>query len=236
MTEKDFIKALQTALNSRGEKLTVDGDLGSKTRAALLKYHIDISASLAPVIAPPPIAQGDFFGAPWIGIDIDLLGRDETDKEMNARFVPEWALEGLSGYKTLAGNRHAWCSLLVNHKLRKAGVKGTNSAGASSHSKWGKKSPFWFGATLDIQHKSGGRHVNFFLYWIDEKKKLAATMDGNRGNKYCVAITDLSGRGDKLVTGPRWSNDVADGREVSMAEVLAKYPFLKVGSVGGSTR
>lgn len=179
------------------------------------------------------------FNAPWVFANIDLLGRDETDPVLNARYVPEWKLEGLSDYKTLAGNRHAWCSLKVNADLRKVGVKGTNSAAASSWSKWGKKSLFWFGCTLDIMHASGGRHVCFFLYWIDEAKGICATMDGNKGNKFCIARTDISGKNgaDRLVTGPRWSKDAPDGMLVSMQDVLKVYPNLKVGSSSsGSTR
>ena len=108
--------------------------------------------------------MSEWFGAPWVGANIDLLGRHETDPELNARYVPEWAKEGLPGYKTLAGNTHAWCSVRENADKRKVGVKGTNSAGAYSWSKWGRKSPFWFGCTLDIRHASGGRHVCDFLY------------------------------------------------------------------------
>lgn len=170
------------------------------------------------------------FNAPWVFANIDLLGREETDPVLNARYVPEWKLEGLPSYTSLAGNSRAWCSLKVNADLRKVGVKGTNSAAASSWSKWGRKSPFWFGSVLDIVHASGGRHVCFFLYWIDEKKLICATMDGNKSNKFCIAQTVLSGKSDKLVTGPRWSKDYSDGQIVSMEDVLKLYPNLKVGS------
>jgi len=178
------------------------------------------------------------FNAPWVFSNLDMLGRKEGDPKLEARFVPEWKLEGLPGYKTLVGNRHAWCSVVCNADLRKAGVKGTNSAAASSWSKWGVKSPFWFGALLDIKHKGGGRHCCKFLYWIDEKKKIAATLDGNRSNTYGVFATDLSGKGDTLVTGPRWPDKWVSGQLVSMGEVLKAYPQLKVGSKAstGSTR
>lgn len=173
-----------------------------------------------------------------MGLDLDLLGRHESDPELNARYVPEWKNVGLPGYKSLEGNARAWCSVRCTSVLRrsKIPVKGL-TAGAASHSKWGRKSPFWFGCTLDIVHAGGGRHVCFFLYWIDEKKKIAATLDGNRGNRFCVARTDLSGAGDRLSTGPRWSNDWQDGQLVTMAEVLKAYPMFKVGGSGsGSTR
>ncbi len=178
----------------------------------------------------------DQFNAPWVFANLDLLGRKEGDPKLEERYVPEWKKEGLGGYKTLVGGRHAWCSVRVNADFRKVNVKGTNSAAASSWSKWGFKSPFYFGAVLDIRHKSGGRHVCNFLYWIDEKKKLAATLDGNRSNTFGVFITDLSGRGDRLVTGPRYPAGWLNGVSPTKDEVLKLYPMLKVGGSGGTTR
>ena len=134
------------------------------------------------------------------------------------------------------GNTHAWCSVKVNADLRKVGVKGTNSAGASSWSSWGRKCPFWFGCVLDIRHKSGGRHVAFFLYWIDEAKGLAAVYGGNQGNRMSIVSQTINQKADSLVTGPRWSKDQPDGQFVSKTEVLKAYPLLKVGGVAGSTR
>lgn len=42
MTFSDLIKKLQTEMNSLGERLTVDGDPGPKTKAALEKYDVEI--------------------------------------------------------------------------------------------------------------------------------------------------------------------------------------------------
>jgi len=174
------------------------------------------------------------FNARWVFGDLDLLGRKEDDAELNARIAPHWKKVNLPGYKSLVGNKRAWCSLYVDYALTKAGVEGTKSAGAYSWSRWGEKCHFVFGAICDIRHKSGGRHVCFFLYWIDEKKKIAATLDGNRSNRLAVNETDLSGRGDTLVSGPRAPKGWV-GMRVSKAEVLEAYPQLKVGSRGGSS-
>lgn len=189
----------------------------------------------------PPLKSGESpsksdFGAPHIFANLDLLGLDERDPRLNARYSPEWEREGLN-YNDLIGNDHPWCSVRANADRRKVGIKGTNSAAASSWTKWGRKCPFWFGAALDIKHASGGRHICDFLYWIDEKKRIAATLDGNKNNKFCVAQTYLSGSGDTLVNGPRWSLDIPDGQFISKEEVLKHYPQLKIsGSSGGSTR
>lgn len=217
----------------RTHGLNVDGVVGNTETWPLL---LSLEKKMNSGTVTPPVL-GDDFGAPHIFVNLDLLGLDETNPLLIARYEPEWKKEGLPGYKGLAGTPRAWCSLLVNADLRKAGLKGTDNAGASSWSRWGRKCPFWFGCVLDIAHEKGkgGRHVNRFLYWIDESKRIAATLDGNRGNKFCVARTDLSGSGDILVAGPRWGSDWADGREVSMSEVLAKYPGLKVGSVAKGT-
>lgn len=234
MNQNQINKLIQKAMNKKGETLVVDGAWGPKTEAAAEKYEFKIEAAKINVVQT---IDNNYFGAPWVFANIDLLGRDETDPELNARYVPEWALEGLPDYKTLVGNRHAWCSVKVNADLRKVGVKGTNSAAASSWSKWGRKSPFWFGSVLDISHQSGGRHVCFFLYWIDEEKGICATMDGNKSNKFCIAKTTLSAKADKLVTGPRWPVNQQDGLIISMIDVLKVYPILKVGSVSNdSTR
>jgi hypothetical protein len=230
----EAIRNLKKEINAHGgnPKLTVEGELGKafgpKTVAAL-----ELALAKKEI---PTIGKGDFFGAPWMAFDNDLLGRDETDLELNARFVPGWKLSGLPGYKTLVGKRHAFCIMVGNLHLVKAGLKGTGSAGAYTASSLGKKCPYWFGAILDIVHKNGGRHYCEFLYWIDEAKKIAATRDANRSNKWAVFSTDLSGKGDKLKTGPRWPLKHPDGQFVSKAEVLKKYPFFKVTGSGSSTR
>lgn len=238
MDRSEGIKRLQTELNELGARLKVDGDYGPLTEAVALDaigVMGQADPTPVPVVKPPPLASGEQFGAPWVFANIDLLGRHETDPELNARYVPEWKLEGLPGYKTLSGNSFAWCSVKENADKRKVGIKGTNSAGARSWSTWGRKCPFWFGATLDIKHASGGRHVADFLYWIDEAKHLAAIIGGNQGNKFSVVSATLAAGRDTLVSGPRWSNDWPDGRMVSMVEVLKAYPFLKVGGSMGST-
>lgn len=205
--------------------------------------EVELEPIEKPEVAPEEteIVTGDaeWFGAPWIGANIDLLGLDETNPRLAARYIPEWRLLGLPGYKSLSGKTYAWCSVRDVADKRKVGVnvKGLTAA-AASHSKWGRQSPFWFGATMPIRHASGGRHVGDFLYWIDEKKMIAAVLGGNQSNRFSVASTNLSGNAkghDELVGGPRWPTEWPDGRLVSMDEVLKKYPFLKVGGSMKST-
>lgn len=239
MEFKDLIKDLQRQMNEQGEKLTLDGDPGSKTKKALQNFEVLLQVkkiSKAPVIVAPTKPVGKDFGAPYAFIDLDLLGLDETDPRLVDRYEKEWREVGLSSYRTLSGRARAWCSIRITKVMRDVKIKSTNSAGASSWDRWGRKSLFYFGCILNIRHSDGSRHVCIFLYWIDEAKGICATLDGNRGNKFCVARTDISGKGDTLVGGPRWSNELPDGQIVSMADVLKAHPYFKVGNVGGSTR
>lgn len=235
-----FIAELQDLLNKHGASLVTDGIYGPKTKAALDKALAGklVKASQVPKVPNNVVSlpKSAYFGAPWVGANIDLLGRYETDKDLIARYEPEWANCKLKGYKGLAGTARAWCALRENADRRKVGSETTDSAAASSFSRLGYKCGFLFGAALDIRHKSGGRHVCTFLYWIEEKKKIAATLDGNRSNQFGIFATDLSGKGDVLVSGPRWPNNWPEGQAVSMAEVISKYPHLKVGAKGDSTR
>ncbi len=233
MDLQNLVKKLQQALNEKGQSLDVDGEPGPQTKNALKNF--DAQVSLVRTVPVIPVTSDEYFHAPWIGSNIDLLGLNERDPVLNKRLVPEWAKEGLD-YKTLSGNDHAWCSVLVNADFRKLKIKGTDNAGAVSWKKYGRECPFWFGAVLPIEHQSGGRHVNRFLYWIDKDARLCATLDGNRGDTFCVAKTNLARGGDILDSSPRWPIGWQDGLSPTMAEVLRAYPFLKVGGQGSSTR
>ncbi len=229
---KGTLKALQKLQKAKGLKGTgVIPANGGKTFEILGLF---LEPPQEDEITIPPSDFDNFFGAIYVGYDLDLLGKKETDPELNSRLVPEWPKEGLPGYKSLMGNSRPWCAVRVGYALRRAGLKGTDSAGASSYSKWGRQGDFWFGAVLPIKHKSGGRHVCIFLYWHDEAKRIAVTLDGNRDNTFGVFLTDLSGKGDTLVGGPRWSKELPDGIKATKEQVLAKYPFFKPGSKGTS--
>lgn len=193
---------------------------------------------------PPRGGNGDVkpqWNAPWVFVDLDLLGLKEDNPKVAARYVPEWKHYGLD-YKDLISADHAWCMMGMNKAFRDVGIKGTGSAAASSLQKWGRLSAHYFGAALPVEHKNGKHHVNFFLYWWDEAKKIACTLDRNRDNTFGVFLTDLSGSGDHLVPGPRWPLDTTIvGCFPTKKQVLAVYPnFIPSGSshsgTTGSTR
>lgn len=259
------VKALQLKLRRLGWPLTGTGYYWHKTESVVIEFQQKYGLTVDGWAGPQTLAEVDrqikvldalpkapkapnspdtklFFGAPWVGINLPVLGLYETDKRLNAVYVPGWKLLGLPKYPTLAGNTHAWCSVrefmdkyLVGLKDQLKGI----TAGAASWSPWGRKCPYWFGATLDIRHAKGGRHVGDFLYWINEKKKIAAVLSGNSGNRFCVAPYNLSGNDkghDEVYRGPRWASDWPDGQLVSMEDVLKAYPMLKVGGSSNSTR
>lgn len=216
-----------------------DKTLKGEWTKELPKVALPVDTPIEDVLTPEPANPGDYFGAKWVGANIDLLGRKEDDPKLNARYVPHWKNQGLPGYKTLVGNDHAWCSLREDADMLKVGVKGTKSAAAKSWSTWGDECPFWFGAALPIRHAKGGRHICDFLYWIDEKKKIAAVYGGNQSNRLSVAQVNLSGNDkghDEVVPSPRWPKGYPKGQKVAMADVLKAYPHLKVGGSMASTR
>lgn len=118
MTQKEWTQKLQLALG-----LTPDGVFGPVTsqKSDLFDIELTLKAKPKPVFSGPNAQadEADYFGAPWIGSYIEFLGRHETDPALNAALVPEWAKEGLPGFKTLAGNDHAWCAVLVGASFRK---------------------------------------------------------------------------------------------------------------------
>ena len=239
MTSKELIQKLQLAIG-----VTPDGVFGPVTEAMTLKFDIDVLATEKEAVVNPgqpglPVSVGNYFGAIWIGSYLDFLGLEESSPKLNAALVPEWAKENLPHFKTLAGNDHPWCSVLVNASFRKVGIKPTNNAMASSWRTWGRKGEYWFGSVLGLRHASGGGHVTFFLYWVDKAKGLAACYGGNQSNHLSVVIYNLSGNAhghEEVVNGPRWPEGQPDGKSLTQHEVLSQYPNLKVGGVAGSTR
>lgn len=260
--EGSEVKALQKQLVALGYEITVDGMFGKVTETAVKDFQSKhgrtadgvvgkftkdaiaaaLKAPVEPKVEEPkaPVSSADYFGAHWIGVNLPYLGLNEKSKKLNEVLVPEWAHEGLSEFKTLSGNEHAWCSVLVNDSFRKVGIKPTNSALAASWRKWGVECDYWFGSVLGIQHASGRGHVTFFLYWIDEKNKIAACYGGNQSDFLSIVPYNLSGNAhdhDQVINGARWPKGQPAGQKLSKEQVLAAYPNLKVGAKGsGSTQ
>lgn len=234
MNLKDLVKKLQIELNKQGESLSLDGDFGPKTQAALDRFDLTLGLSKKPVSST--ISDDAFLRAPWLRYMTPLIGLSEYMFKLNDILAPHWPMVGLPQFKDLKGRDHAWCSLAADWAMFKAGIRGTRNAMALSWRTWGKECPYWFGSVLGIRHASGGGHVTFFLYWVDESKKLAACLGGNQGDEVNVTVYNLSGNAkghDEVVNGPRWPQGFPDGIILSATD--AKALIASVPKQSGST-
>lgn len=234
MNLKDLVRNLQIEMNKQGESLSLDGDFGPKTQSALDKFDLTLNLSKKPII--PAVLDDAFIRSPWLRYLAPLIGLSEYMFKLNDILAPHWPQVGLPQFKDLKGRDHAWCSLAADWAMFKAGIKGTANAMALSWRTWGKECPYWFGSVLGIRHASGGGHVTFFLYWVDESKRLAACLGGNQGDEVNVTVYNLSGNKagkDEVVNGPRWPIGFPDGSILGPSAV--KAIIASVPKQSGST-
>jgi hypothetical protein len=187
--------------SSRG--LKTDGVVGAATQEAIAKDLI--TKATQPKIKTVPINTDPTDEPVWVKWFEDRLGWNETknDKELSKG----WKYTNVPFYKSVKGKDRSWCAMSLCTALEESGYEGTHDAAAASFSFCGVKCGFIKGALLPIRHKNGGRHVNIFLYWVDEKQKLAMCLGGNQGNAISKAVFNLSGNDaghDEIVNGPRW--------------------------------
>ena len=104
MDQRIFNKRVQQLFNDMQVQppLLVDGAVGPKTEAALLRLEVKYaSVRVAPLGPTQPF---------WIGYLEKRLGWTEFDHD--AEIAKDWPLVGLN-YKTVIGTSHAWCDWLV---------------------------------------------------------------------------------------------------------------------------
>lgn len=211
---------LQEQLEALGDSLTVDGDFGPETKAAITSFQtahgLDIDGEVGPLTQaaldlatknkqpakPSPVVPPS--DTPWMKFMLDRLGWTEFDHDKE--LSQYWKLSGLN-YTTIIGSDHAWCMMIGNAALVNTGFKGTGEADAASGARLGISSDYKYGAAIPIRHASGAHHFTFFHHWVDESKKLAACLGGNQGNLICIEVFNLSGNSqghDECVSGPRW--------------------------------
>ncbi len=182
--------------------LLADGKVGTMTEMALAAALTSPVKNPKPEVVKPE-SKGDM--PFWVAQMLGRLGWTEFnhDKEI----AKDWKWAGLPQYKSVIGKKNAWCGLACEIALRSGGLKGPKgSAAAASWSHFGEECEPICGAFAPIKHSGGGRHIGVFLYWIDEKKQIAAILGGNQSNAYTIASTNLSGVGkaDKIQGGFRW--------------------------------
>jgi uncharacterized protein (TIGR02594 family) len=141
---------------------------------------------------------------PWMEIAKRELGQREIagDKD-NPRIVEYHATTRLKA----AEDEIPWCSSFVNWVFTQLKWERTNSAGASSWTKWGTKllNPRY--GCVVVKSRVGGNHVCFFVR-AESRDGVAGFigLGGNQGNKVCEAWYPLSS-----VKAYRWPKEYSNG-------------------------
>jgi len=176
MTLKDVIKKLQQALNSKGEKLTVDGDLGPVTQKALNKYDIEISATKKPETLPVPTTGESKI--PWYHFAKKYNGKKETDPAFNKMMSAKWSLFGMN-LGTISQSWAAWCGLAVAFSLAGVGY---------DYQKNGSLARNWHKYAVEIVYKTDGIPKGSIVQ-INHK---GICKDGSSGNHVAFAEGDCA--------------------------------------------
>jgi hypothetical protein len=206
----------------------------------------------APVVVPPTVDQSSSKVKPslkdpkWYTLALKYLGKNEQDKEFDKFLAGFWKIVGLSGYKTIAGSKYAWCGLFVAVMLHLSGYQhAKNGAGAKNWSAFGTKIDYVkkgipHGSIVRINHgldcsSSKGNHVAFACgdykpsdFIVDGKLKPGATvtlLGGNQGNQVKYSKYDM-----REVCSVSWPS------EENQPEVTKTIPCDTSAKSGDDTR
>ncbi len=196
--EKENVKKLQRLLNAIGAspKLTVDGDLGSRT---ILAIEAELNEREPVPASQPALPVGKT--PPWMIEARKYKGKKETDPEFNRMMTKKWALFGLR-LPNITKSYTAWCGLAIATALAGVGVDyQKNGAAAMNWDKYGndinyKVNGIPEGAIVRINHNgscavSTKNHVSFAEGDCSPThlKKKGTTFNlygGNQGNTWKV--------------------------------------------------
>lgn len=238
-----FIELLQKSLNAMGEKLTVDGDFGPKTEAALAKYTFAITLNRKPAESPAPEGTNP----PWYDEAKKYSGKKETDPAFNSFMSGFWAKIGLPNFKTIIGSAAAWCGLAMSVALIGVGADfAKNGFRAKAWDTYGHE-VVWRtngvpkGAMVRINHSNPINCASASDNHIAQAEgdctaedllKADASIDlygGNQGNTWKVSTYKAS-----QICAVRWPKDVKDfplpGKVLKSVKCSSKAP------TGESTR
>lgn len=142
----------------------------------------------------------------WVTWLLERLGWTEFSHDTS--LAKGWRLVGLA-YTTVIGKSRAWCGMGLATAFDSGGIKPPlRAAAASSWQHFGEVCGFISGAVLCLRHATRKNfHVTVFLYWVDEKKNLAACLGCNQNNGIRITVYNLSGNDnghDEVIGGPRW--------------------------------
>lgn len=216
------VKRLQQLLNQRlspSPNLSVDGDFGARTEAAVRLYQASVGLGIDGVVGPrtwaalekgvitnpastAPVAFS-YPNAPWMAIAMQEIGQREiVGAQHNPRIVEYHATTTLRA----TTDETAWCSSFVNWCLKQVNVTGTNSAAAASWLNWGQVAGAQGGAITVIHNTKAagssltvsGNHVGFL---VQETGTHFLLLGGNQSNQVKISSFPKS---SWLLKGFRW--------------------------------
>lgn len=216
MRYADFVKALQRAMNALGEKLSVDGDPGPKTKAALENFDVELKLTRRAEEPTLPPATGRVENPSYTEAK-KYAGKSESNAAFVAWLSKYWPKTGLN-YKTIIGSSFAWCALFVVAVQSDTGQKYIASASAKAQAKTGleivyKTNGIPRGAIVHLNHSGNcssgsNNHVTFAdgdctPAEVNKAGSTFAGFGGNQGNAVKRSIYKTS-----TICAVRWPAEV----------------------------
>lgn len=132
--------------------LRVNGVVTSEVWECLINGHPTVEESL-------PFRWFNYYETPWMAYALPEQGQKAIDGKSHNPRVVEY--HSTTTYRATR-DETAWCSAFVNWCLTKAGIQGTNNAGAESWLSWGKETYPRVGAITVVQRMNDRYHVAFY--------------------------------------------------------------------------
>lgn len=259
MNLKSLVKLLQTEMNAQGERLTVDGDPGPKTQAALEKFDVEIDVKRITQVQPPP--QPSKPGEPIYPKPHPFHPRFESKlKPPFTHLHPIDVLRSVAGEKEIPGSKdnpliahfheHSGnlgshsegadyhdevphCASAMNWAADMSGCRKTNNATAAS---WGKpygnpRQGEWV-EEGDLIHKKTGSQNHITMCNKRFNRKTASTYEGfgsNQGNSIKTSTYKVS----EIQSVQMW--DTLPGTVLAPIGILGMKPVPSTGGNGEAT-
>jgi uncharacterized protein (TIGR02594 family) len=203
-------KELQTRLKVHGfDPGPIDGDVGPKTRAAIIRFKVQKGLSARDYVGPitegelrkapsPKMAPPEIAGEPvWLRRALQEVGvREIPGPKHSARVLSYWEQSKLY----FSDDETPWCAGFVGAMLEDCGIRSTRSGMARSYENWGQPCGAVPGAVVTFwrgSKSSGSGHVGF----VTGKDQYGNVMvlGGNQGDEVNIKPFDTA-----RVTSYRW--------------------------------
>lgn len=166
----DVVQSIESSTDGYWQKVTHGGHAGW----ASFKY-------LQPAMDGAPVAAFPWFDIAMKELDVaEVAGPGD-----NPRIVDYLRSTNLGG-DMASNDETAWCSAFVNFCVEQAGFAGTDSAGARSWLKWGRKTDTPVTGCIVIFER-GAPPSGHVAFYVSESADQVKVLGGNQGNKVCFA-------------------------------------------------